>query len=169
MSFPEIEPRPNIPHASAELPVEDYVTGARFGDRTIPLGAHGGGTKLGFHVVELPPGRQSCPFHYHSLEEEHFFILEGRCILRSGDDRHEMKAGDYVCFPGGTGVAHATLNPFDEPCRMIVVGTKEPNDVMVYPDSGKAMVKLLKQVIRWPQEKLDFNEGEQADVPLPRE
>ncbi|MDF1667209.1 MAG: hypothetical protein P1V97_36025, partial [Planctomycetota bacterium] len=72
------------------------------------------------------------------------------------------------CFPAGTGVAHATLNPFFEPCKMIVVGTPRahPLEVAVFPDSGKAKVRALKAMIRWPQESLDYNDGEPADEPL---
>ncbi len=164
-----IQPRPNVPLPSAELPWEDYTRDSvRFGDRTVPLGAHGGGTQLGFNLVELPPGKQSCPFHYHLREEEHFFILEGRCILRSGDERYEMKAGDYACFPAGTGVAHATLNPFAEPCRMIVVGTPRahPLEVAVFPDSGKANLRALKTLVPWPQESLGYDHGERNDDPV---
>jgi uncharacterized cupin superfamily protein len=164
-----IQARPNLPLRSEELPWEDYTKDTkRFGDRTIPLGAHGGGTQIGFNLVELPPGKQSCPFHYHHREEEHIFILEGRCILRSGEGRYEMKAGDYVCFPAGTGVGHATLNPFPEPCRMIVAGTPraDPLEVVVYPDSGKVMLRALRKLIPWPQDGLDYNHGEKADEPL---
>lgn len=167
MSDP-IEPRPNVPHRGADLPWEDYTADSvRFGDRTLPLSAHGGATQVGFLVVELPPGKQSCPFHYHLLEEEHYYILEGRCVLRSGEERHEMAAGDYVCFPAGTGVAHAMLNPFDATCRMIVVGTKGgPSEVCVYPDSEKAYLRGLKAIVRWPQESLAYDDGERADEPL---
>ena len=167
-----IEPRPNVPLSASELPWEDYTGDTeRFGDRTIPLGAHGGATQLGFNLVELPPGKQSCPFHYHQREEEHFYVLEGRCILRSGEDRHEMKAGDYVCFPAGTGVGHATLNPFREPCRMIVAGTPraDPFEVVVMPDSGKAKIRALGKLIAWPQEGLDYLHGESTDEPVPSE
>ncbi|MGE0707712.1 MAG: cupin domain-containing protein [Planctomycetota bacterium] len=168
MTTPDpIEPRPNVPLRSAELPWEEYGTPGRFGDRTLPLGAHGGATQVGFHIVELPPGKQGCPFHYHLREEEHFYVLSGRCVLRSGDERHEMGPGDYVCFPAGGRVGHATLNPFAEPCRMIVVGTRSPDDVCVYPDSGKAKVRSLAHMFPWPAPSLDYMHGED-DSPLPR-
>jgi uncharacterized cupin superfamily protein len=168
MSDP-IEPRPNQPLRSGQLPWEDYTGDSRrFGDRTVPLGAHGGATQMGFNLVELPPGKQSCPFHYHLREEEHYFILEGRCVLRSGDERHELQAGDYVCFPAGSGVAHATLNPFPEPCRMIVAGTPpaHPLEICVFPDSGKANIRALKTIVPWPQEGLAFDHGEAVDEPV---
>ena len=140
-------PRPNEPIRSSELPWQDFTgLSPRFGARLRPLADHGGATAMGFSIWELPPGRQSCPFHSHRIEEEHFFVLEGRCVLRTGkageeDKRRDMAAGDYVCFPADTGVAHAFLNPFAEPCRLIVAGTprRDRNEVCIYPDSGKAL------------------------------
>lgn len=167
-----ITPRPNVPLKSGDLPWEDYTQDSvRFGDRTVPLGAHGGATEIGFNLVELPPGKQGVPFHYHLREEEHFYVLSGRCVLRSGEERHVMESGDYVCFPAGTGVGHATLNPFAEPCRMLVVGTPRahPLEVCVFPDSGKARIRALKAIVPWPQASLAFDHGERSDEPLPRE
>ena len=168
-SFEPIPATPNKPLKSDDLKWEDYSQDSvRFGDKTLPLGDYGGATQLGFNLVELPPGKQSCPFHYHMREEEHYFILEGRCILRSGEKRFEMSAGDYVCFPAGTGIAHATLNPFPEACKMIVAGSPRahPLEVAVFPDSKKAKVRALKAMVPWPQNNLDYNFGEKADEAL---
>lgn len=165
----EITPTPNVRLRSAELPWLDYSQdSARFGDKTIPLGSHGGAAQIGFNLVELPPKKQSCPFHYHVREEEHFYVLAGRCVLRSGEERFEMGPGDYACFPAGTGVGHATLNPYDEPCRMLVVGTPQahPLEVCVFPDSSKAKIRALEAIVPWPQESLDYDVGERADEPV---
>jgi Cupin domain len=42
----------------------------------------------------------------HMVEEEHALILEGQVTLLLGDERYEMKAGDYVWFPAGQKVGH---------------------------------------------------------------
>jgi uncharacterized cupin superfamily protein len=119
------------------------------------------------NLDEIAPGKQSCPFHYHQREEEHFFVLSGRCILRSGTERYEMGPSDYVCFPAGTAVAHCFENPFDEPCRVLAIGTRDPNEVAVYPDSGKALVHALRSILPLPEQSLDYWHGERADEPLP--
>ena len=162
-----IEGKPNRVLRSAELEWEDYTEGSvRFGDRTIPLGAHGGGTQIAVNLVELPPAKQSCPFHYHVREEEHVFVVSGRCAVRIGEGREEAGPGDYVCFPANTGVAHAVLNPFEEPCRMLVIGTvNQPDEVCVYPDSQKAYVRALKAMVPWPQPTLSYDHGEDNDTP----
>jgi len=103
-------PTPNVPLRVGELPWERWQEGQRFGGADIPLGALAGGTQIGVNLMELPPKKQSCPFHWHQREEEHFYVLAGRCVLRSGAERHEMGPGSYVCFPAGTRVAHAFEN-----------------------------------------------------------
>jgi uncharacterized cupin superfamily protein len=98
---------------------------------------------VGVVLEELPPGKQSVPAHYHTQEEEHLYVLEGALTVRLGDERHEMKAGDYVCFPAGQQVGHCLINHTDKPCRYLIVGERNPNDVIVYPDSNKVLVRSL--------------------------
>ena len=54
--------------------------------REILLSRLAGATQVHVNLAVLPAGKQSCPFHCHLREEEHFYVLSGRCILRSGDD-----------------------------------------------------------------------------------
>lgn len=159
-------PRPNVPLTARALPEEAWSEGVRFGTREIALGKMGGAQKVGVRLERIPPGKQSCPFHYHLREEEHFYVLEGQCVLRSGDQRFVMKAGDYVCFPAGTGVAHAFENPFDAECVFLGIGTRDESDIAVYPDSRKAMVRAIKAIVPWPIKSVDYWEGERPDEPL---
>jgi uncharacterized cupin superfamily protein len=102
-----------------------------------------------YHVgmlIEAPaPGRRLAPRHYHMLEEEHALILEGQVTLLLGDERYDMKAGDYVCFPAGRTVGHSFLNSGPGPCSYLMIGERNPNDVCVYPDSNKLAVNALRR------------------------
>ena len=160
----EVRPQPHRPLRVAELPRVEWAEGERFAARLVSLTAWGGGSKVGVQVVELPPGKQNCPFHYHLREEEHFYVLEGKAVLRSGEDREVMEAGDYVCFPAGEEVGHAFENPFEEVCRLLAIGTRERDEIAVYPDSGKAKLRGPEVLIPWPQEGLDYWEGEPVDA-----
>ena len=82
--------------------------------------------------------------HYHMLEEEHALILEGEVTLLLGDERYDMKAGDYVCFPAGRKVGHSFMNSGTGPCRYLMIGEHSPNEVCVYPDSNKIMIRALR-------------------------
>jgi uncharacterized cupin superfamily protein len=96
-------------------------------------------------LIESPaPGRCLSPRHYHMLEEEHALILDGQVTLLLGDERHALKAGDYVCFPAGQKVGHALVNSGAGPCRYLMIGERNPSDVCVYPDSNKVSVRALR-------------------------
>jgi uncharacterized cupin superfamily protein len=110
-----------------------HLTQAVLGDRY----------QIGVAIEELAPGNRSAPFHYHIFEEEHVFILEGRVTLRLGAATHEMKVGDYACFPAGQKAGHCLVNDGEATCRYVIVGERNPNEICVYPDSNKIMVRAL--------------------------
>jgi uncharacterized cupin superfamily protein len=116
------------------------------------------GGRLGANLNRVPPGRSACPFHGHQLEDEIFYVLAGRGVLRYGEALHELRPGDCVACPAGTGVAHQLANPYDEDLVYLAVGRNDPNEVCFYPDSGKVYVRSLKR-IGW-LEKVDYLAGE---------
>ena len=154
---------PNIPIRTADLELEEWGEGQRFGGRELYLSRMAGARQVHVNLMVVPAGKQSCPFHYNLREEEHFYALEGRCVLRSGEERYAMEPGDYVCFPAGSGVAHAFENPFEEDCALLAVGPSDPAEIAVYPDGGKAKLRATGTVIRWPQQSLDYWDGEAVD------
>lgn len=163
--------KPRSPTAIESLPWTDWSHGVRFGSRYKVLSDTRGAEKrkIGIGYEELPPGKQSCPFHYHMLEEEHIIALEGEATLRLGEERHTIRAGDYVCFPAGQRLGHCLINEGDKPFRFIMIGDSEKNEVCVYPDSGKISVSALRDGERFivrDGERLDYWDGERPDEPL---
>lgn len=154
------------PFAVDDVPWESWSEGERFGGRVKALGARGGGSRVGVIIEELPAGKQSCPLHWHVREEEHMWFLEGRATLRLGDERIPVAAGDYVCFPAGRPLGHCMVNDSDAPCRYLVIGEKDPDDVCFYPDSDKVLVRSAGRMIVSSDSTRDYWDGEQADVPL---
>ena len=145
-------PKP-IPLAAANGPVKidalpwaSWGEGDRFGSRVQCLADSRKGAQIGVIIEELPPGKQSCPFHYHLLEEEHVMVLEGVVTLRLGDKTFEMSAGDYIRFPAGEALGHCLINNGDKPCKYLCFGPRNPNEVAVYPDSDKVMVRGLGEI-----------------------
>lgn len=130
------------PFASTDVPWETWSEGSRYGTRFRYLSGHGGATHVGLAVEELAPGMESSLNHYHMLEEEQAFILEGEMTLRLGEKTYLMRSGDYVCFPAGQRVGHSFVNHSDAICRFIIIGEKNPNDVIVYPETGRVSVRL---------------------------
>ncbi|QCP52563.1 cupin domain-containing protein [Trinickia violacea] len=104
--------------------------------------------RLGANLTRLPPGRTACPFHAHAREDEVFFVLSGRGVLRYGNALQEIRAGDCISCPAGMGVAHQLANPFDEDLLFFAVGLNDPHEVCTYPDTGKVMIRSLNKVAR---------------------
>lgn len=128
------------------------------------------GGRLGVNVTRVPPGRSSCPFHSHQREDEVFFVMSGRGVLRYGEAVRELRAGDCVSCPAGTGIAHQLANPFNEDFVFMAIGLHDPEEVCVYPDSGKVMVRALGRV-GW-LDPVDYMEGEPSPpriLTMPRE
>jgi uncharacterized cupin superfamily protein len=163
--------KPRGPIAIDSAPWTEFSEGVRFGSRYRVLSdTHGEGRKIGVSYEELPPGKQSCPFHYHMVEEEHIVALEGEATLRLGDERFTIRAGDYVGFPAGQRAGHCLINESDKPFRFIMIGDNAPNEVCVYPDSGKVSVRSLADergrfIVR-DENRLSYFDGEKPDEPI---
>jgi uncharacterized cupin superfamily protein len=146
------------PFSTEDVPWEEFRKGDRFGSRFRQLGKFGGGSHVGVALEELPPGRQSNPAHLHMLEEEHVYVLEGTLTLVLGAGSHEMSAGDYVCFPAGQEAGHALVNPGDATWRYLIIGERNPNEVAVFPESGRVSVRLTREGYR-KSVTMDYREG----------
>src|SRR5262245_23709443 len=140
---------PLKPIASDDVLWSEWSDVPRFAVRYkhLSLAALGESYHVGVALEELAPGKQSAPFHYHFLEEEHVYLIEGVLTVRIGPDTYEMKAGDYVCFPAGQRAGHCLINNTAAPCRYVIVGERNPNEVSVYPESNKVLPRQLGRLL----------------------
>ncbi|MCX7064266.1 MAG: cupin domain-containing protein [Proteobacteria bacterium] len=95
----------------------------------------GGRAKVGFGILELPPGCNTRPAHYHSIEEEHLYALSGEATLHLGATLFALAPGSYVCFPAGQKHAHFIDNTGTTPFKYIMVGERISADEVVYPEA----------------------------------
>lgn len=147
MSLDEKKSSLNADGIYAPFSVEDvawdsYEHGQRFGSRYRQLAQFGGASHIGVCMEELAPGKQSCPRHYHYLEEEQLMVLTGSCTLHLGEQTYILKPDSYVVFPAGQKAGHYLFNHTDSVCRYLVIGERNPHDVIVYPDSNRVSVRL---------------------------
>lgn len=142
MSTEQVPPRP---FPISDVPWTEWSEAPRFSlrYRHLSRAALGDNYRVGVAIEELLPGSQSSPAHYHIFEEEHVFILEGALTVRIGAESFPMKAGDYVCFPAGWKAGHCLVNDSGAVCRYVIVGERDPNEVVVYTDTGKVLVRSL--------------------------
>jgi len=121
----------------AEAESAERLTGSRFGGAVKKLGVLAGGEKIGCNYFEIPPGRALCPHHWHASNEEAIFVIEGEGTMRIGSEEVPVRSGDYVAFPTGPETAHQLVNSGEAPLRYLCLSTKNPVEVVGYPDSKK--------------------------------
>lgn len=121
------------------------------------------GGALGVNWMKVEKGQTACPFHAHLREDEVFFVLSGRGVLRYGETVQTIKAGDCISCPAGTGTAHQIANPHDEDLIYLSIGPFDPHEVCTYPDNGKVLVRGIQQIGTLEQQQYFDNEPE---VPL---
>ena len=89
---------------------------SRMGDRAKRrLGAACGLTKMGVNLVTLGPGGQSALRHWHTLEEEFVYVLEGEVMLVTNTGEQTLKAGMCAGYAAGARDAHHFVNRSGRP------------------------------------------------------
>jgi uncharacterized cupin superfamily protein len=121
-----------------ELKLEHFANGETFESNSVRMGPLLGAKELGYSYDIVPPGKRSCPFHSHRGEEEMFFIVRGRGLLRYGSESRPIRAGDVICCPtGGPETAHQIVNDSDAELAYLSISTMLPAEICEYPDSNK--------------------------------
>jgi uncharacterized cupin superfamily protein len=111
-----------------DQPADHYRSRRRLGKAT-------GAKHIGVNYSRLRPGQLSSKFHFHTHEEEFLFILSGHAVLRYGDTTYQLGPGDAASLRLG-GPAHQLRNDFAEDCIYLEIGTREPEDSIIYPEEG---------------------------------
>jgi len=99
------------------------------------LGEAAGGDDLGCSLYELPAGKRSWPYHYHTANEEALFVLSGQGTVRCDGETAAISEGDYLNFAATAEGAHRVINDSEGPLRYLMMSTMTEPDVTVYPDS----------------------------------
>ena len=157
----EASPRPaNIVNVDDVDAAERDTT--TVGRRVRDLGRAAGSQQTGLRHAEVLPGKLNAAPHCHSAEEEIFVCLAGSGELllweRDGVTEHRVHAGSVVVRPAGTGVAHA-FRGGEKGMTLLLYGPRDPNDILLYPRSGKVFFRGIGLVTR-VGEPLDYWEGE---------
>ena len=112
------------PTAHGELYYRPAESGAMYwgpGDlyRFLVTGAESGGSY--FAMEAFVPTGGGPPPHIHRNEDETFYVLEGDCTIRIGDETVIAGPGDFVNVPRGT--VHSFRNDGEAPVRMVLTFT----------------------------------------------
>ena len=96
---------------------------------------------FGVQLTVLHPGSWSSQRHWHTLEDELVYVLEGTPTLITEMGEKLLESGDVVGFPAGSSDGHHFVNNSGEPVSFLVVGTRHPEDDAYYPDIDLQILK----------------------------
>lgn len=109
----------------------------------LPIGDQTGLTKTGVHLCHLPPNEISTVLHWHSHEDEWFYIIDAAddsvVLLREGNNTEtaevKISQGDFLGFPANSKRAHA-FRSGSGTLVYLAGGSREDLDVSHYPEVG---------------------------------
>ena len=88
----------------------------------------------GANLVVLEPGAWSAQRHWHSAEDEFVYVVEGELALVTDQGEHTLRAGMVAGFPASRADGHHLVNRSDRSASYLEIGTRVPDDRVVYPD-----------------------------------
>lgn len=104
------------------------------------LGDLTGLKNIGFHIIEVAPGRESTELHMHYHEEECVYVLEGEAEATIGESVYPVEAGDFIGYRAG-GKPHKLKNTGNSILKCIVVGQRLDHDIGDYPSLQKRIYR----------------------------
>jgi uncharacterized cupin superfamily protein len=153
----EPEPRPeNIINVN-DVEWGDWVPGGDIAITGAWVARHAGATLTGLNIDDIHPDKRNGIKHIHSAEEELFVVLEGEGWFLYGDDEHPIRRGHVISCPAGGRIGHC-FRAGNQGMKVLLYGTREPNDICFYPDSNKLYFRGLGVITRI--EQLDYLDGE---------
>ncbi|MBM4421720.1 MAG: cupin domain-containing protein [Chloroflexi bacterium] len=105
------------------------------------LGDALGLTKVGVNLTTLMPGKESALRHWHRLEDELIYMVEGEVVLRTDAGEQVLRAGDCAGFPAGKEDGHQLVNRSSAPARYLEISNRHPADSSEYPEEDLAYRK----------------------------
>jgi uncharacterized cupin superfamily protein len=102
-----------------------------------PLGL----TRFGVNLVTHAPGAESALRHWHTLEDEFVWMLEGEVVLVTNAGEQVLRAGQCAGYPAGGRDGHHFVNRSDAPARYLEVGSRIDGDNAFYPDDDLMWVE----------------------------
>jgi len=145
-----------------DIPRDRFLRPPRYDSLCAVLSDGTAALKLGCGVDTVAPGQQSCPYHFHHVQEEMFIVLEGEGTLRVADELLPIKAGDVIFIPAGPEYPHHILNSSAQELKYLSISTQERPEICEYPDSGKigASTGRGKSFLQRRENGLDYWDGE---------
>ncbi|HET9450765.1 MAG TPA: cupin domain-containing protein [Aggregicoccus sp.] len=148
------EKKPNVLRVKDRAPEETFshpynprseISGTSLSDAT-------GLSRIGVHLLRVPPGREAFVYHSHHTEEEWCYVVSGRGLAVVDGVEHALEPGDFLGFPTPS-VAHVLKNPSTtEDLVYLSGGERHPAEVADFPDQKKRLVRVGGSITVYPLE-----------------
>jgi uncharacterized cupin superfamily protein len=89
---------------------------------------------FGVNLARLEPGAWSSMRHWHYVQDELVYMLEGEVVLLTDAGEQVLRPGMVVGFPAGKRDGHCLINRSTKPAVYLEVGDRLPGDGADYPD-----------------------------------
>jgi uncharacterized cupin superfamily protein len=99
---------------------------------------------FGVHLLTLVQGAWSSQRHWHTHEDEFVYVLEGTPTLVTNEGSTELSPGSVAGFAAGSRDGHQIVNNGRTVARLIVVGSRKPEDDVYYSDID---LRILKRAL----------------------
>jgi mannose-6-phosphate isomerase-like protein (cupin superfamily) len=84
--------------------------------------------------------RGKCQAAVYDRQEDIYFILEGKGVLRYGDQTYAMRPNDFTYL--APGVKHSIENSSEQALRVLVMGFKIPSSISIGPPPEPKVVNM---------------------------
>jgi mannose-6-phosphate isomerase-like protein (cupin superfamily) len=84
--------------------------------------------------------RGKCQAAVYDRQEDIYFILEGKGVLRYGDQTYAMRPNDFTYL--APGVKHSIENSSEQALRVLVMGFKIPSSISIGPPPDPKIVNM---------------------------
>jgi uncharacterized cupin superfamily protein len=91
------------------------------------------------NLLRVPPGKEAFILHYHSVQEEWSYIVEGEGTAQIGEKKFKVGAGDFIAFPTN-GIAHSIVNTGLRDLVYLTGGDESPHEIGHFPTIEKMIV-----------------------------
>ncbi|MCD4783675.1 MAG: cupin domain-containing protein [Candidatus Eremiobacteraeota bacterium] len=116
--------------------------------KTLFLGDAAGAENIFVNIDYIKHGGKSKKYHSHTKQEEFFFIMKGKGILRLNEKEISVREGDFVAKPAGKGIAHQFINNGKDILQIMDFGLREEDDIESYPDEDIILLKKHGMIFR---------------------
>jgi uncharacterized cupin superfamily protein len=104
------------------------------GREKTPLGNGAGLTQFGVNLTRIKPGSASALRHWHEVEDEFVYMLEGELVLVEDGGETVLKPGDCAGFKANVANGHHLVNRSSRDALYLEIGTRSDVERAHYPD-----------------------------------